>query len=81
MERPIRVEVQVLPKIQPFNLDLEGVEDQPFSVQCNATGKPQPTYTWISGMFRTYVVVAAINNFHLSKQFKFKFIFFFINKR
>lgn len=47
IERPIRVEVQVLPKIQPFNVDLEGVEDQPFSVQCNATGKPAPSYTWV----------------------------------
>lgn len=47
LERPIRVEVQVLPKIQPFTIDLEGVEDQLFSVQCNATGKPAPTYTWI----------------------------------
>lgn len=47
IERPIRVEVQVLPKIQPFNMYLEGVEDQPFSVQCNATGKPAPTFTWV----------------------------------
>lgn len=47
VERPIRVEVQVLPKIQPFTTDLEGVEDQPFSIQCNATGKPFPLITWV----------------------------------
>lgn len=47
VERNIRVEVQVLPKVQPFTVDLEGVEDQPFSVKCNATGKPVPTYTWV----------------------------------
>lgn len=38
VERDIRVEVQVLPKVQPFTTELEGIEDQPFSVQCNATG-------------------------------------------
>lgn len=47
VERNIHVEVQVLPKVQPFTIELEGVEDQPFSVKCNATGKPVPTYTWI----------------------------------
>lgn len=46
-ERNIRVEVQVLPKVQPFTVELEGIEDQPFSVKCNASGKPVPTYTWI----------------------------------
>lgn len=46
-ERNIRLEVQVLPKVQPFTMELEGVEDQAFSVKCNATGKPVPTYTWI----------------------------------
>lgn len=46
-ERNIRVEVQVLPKIQPFEGELEAVEDQPFSVKCNATGKPVPTFEWI----------------------------------
>lgn len=46
-ERNIRVEVQVLPKVQPFTNELEGIEDQPFSVKCNATGKPVPTYTWV----------------------------------
>lgn len=47
VERNIHVEVQVLPKVQPFTFELEGVEDQAFSVKCNATGKPVPTYTWI----------------------------------
>lgn len=47
VERNIRVEVQVLPKVQPFTFELEGIEDQSFSVKCNATGKPVPTYTWI----------------------------------
>lgn len=47
VERNIRVEVQVLPKVQPFTFELEGIEDQAFSVKCNATGKPVPTYTWI----------------------------------
>lgn len=47
VERTIRVEVQVLPKVQPFTEELEGIEDQPFSVKCNATGKPVPTYTWV----------------------------------
>lgn len=47
VERNIRVEVQVLPKVQPFTVELEGTEDQLFSVKCNATGKPVPTYTWI----------------------------------
>lgn len=46
-ERNIRLEVQVYPKVQPFTVELEGVEDQPFSVKCNATGKPVPSYTWI----------------------------------
>lgn len=46
-ERNIRVEVQVKPKVEPFTSDLEAVEDQPFSVKCNATGKPVPTYEWI----------------------------------
>lgn len=46
-ERNIRLEVQVLPKVQPFSVDLEGVEDQQFSVKCNATGKPMPSFTWI----------------------------------
>lgn len=47
VERNIRVEVQVLPKVQPFTIELEGIEDQPFSVKCNATGKPVPTFTWV----------------------------------
>lgn len=47
VERNIRVEVQVLPKVDPFTVELEGIEDQPFSVKCNATGKPVPTYTWV----------------------------------
>ncbi|XP_031621318.1 fasciclin-2 isoform X3 [Contarinia nasturtii] len=47
VERDIRVEVQVLPKVQPFEMELEGIEDQPFSLKCNATGKPVPTYSWI----------------------------------
>lgn len=46
-ERNIRVEVQVMPKVDPFEDELEAVEDQPFSVKCNATGKPVPTYEWI----------------------------------
>ncbi|XP_031635148.1 fasciclin-2-like [Contarinia nasturtii] len=44
IERHIRVEVIVPPKIQPFEMELEGIENQPFSVKCNATGKP--TYSW-----------------------------------
>lgn len=47
VERNIRVEVQVIPKVQPFTTELEGVEGQSFSVLCNATGKPVPKYTWI----------------------------------
>lgn len=47
VERNIRVEVQVLPKVDPFTVELEGIEDQPFSVKCNATGKPVPIYTWV----------------------------------
>lgn len=47
VERNIRVEVQISPKVQPFTVELEGIEDQAFSVKCNATGKPVPTYTWI----------------------------------
>lgn len=47
VDRNIRVEVHVLPKVESFREDLEAIEDQPFSVKCNATGKPVPTYTWI----------------------------------
>lgn len=46
-ERNIRVEVQVKPKIDQFVGKLEAIEDQTFSVKCNATGKPVPTYEWI----------------------------------
>lgn len=46
-ERNIRVEVLIVPKVEPFTVELEGIEDQSFSVKCNATGKPVPTYTWI----------------------------------
>lgn len=46
-ERNIRVEVQVLPKVQPFEGALEAREDQEFSVMCNATGKPVPTFEWV----------------------------------
>lgn len=47
VERNIRLEVHVAPKVEPFTIELEGVEDQTFSVKCNATGKPVPTYTWV----------------------------------
>lgn len=47
VERTIRVEVQIVPHIGTIPAELEAVEEQPFSVQCNATGKPRPEYTWI----------------------------------
>lgn len=47
VERNIHVEVQVLPEVQPFNTALEAVNEQPFRIQCNATGKPVPEYTWV----------------------------------
>lgn len=46
MERNIKVEVQILPKVEPFITPLEAVDGQPFAVQCNATGKPVPEFSW-----------------------------------
>lgn len=39
--------MQVLPQVQPFVEELEAIEDQTFSIQCNASGKPVPTFEWI----------------------------------
>lgn len=47
VERNIRVEVHIKPKIDQFPGRLEAVEEQQFSVMCNATGKPVPEFTWI----------------------------------
>ncbi|KAG4069565.1 hypothetical protein HA402_006931 [Bradysia odoriphaga] len=47
VERNIRVEVHIPPVIMSLPKVLEAVEEQQFSVQCNATGKPVPEYTWI----------------------------------
>lgn len=47
VERNIRVEVQIPPKIVALPKMLEAIEEQQFSVQCNATGKPVPEFTWI----------------------------------
>lgn len=50
VERNIRVEVHIKPKIEPFTFQLEATEDHPFSVKCNATGKPVPEYTWVKNI-------------------------------
>lgn len=47
VERNIRVEVQIPPQIVSLPKTLEAIEEQQFSVQCNATGKPVPEFTWI----------------------------------
>lgn len=47
VERNIRVEVHIIPEIEQFPARLEAVEEQQFSVKCNATGKPVPEFTWI----------------------------------
>lgn len=47
VERNIRVEVHIPPKVIALPKVLEAIEEQQFSVQCNATGKPVPEFTWI----------------------------------
>lgn len=47
VERNIRVEVLIKPVVSTFTEQLEAIEDEPFSVFCNATGKPAPQFTWI----------------------------------
>lgn len=37
----------IKPQIGTLPTELETVEEQSFSVQCNATGKPRPQFTWI----------------------------------
>ncbi|XP_049531645.1 fasciclin-2 isoform X2 [Anopheles darlingi] len=45
--REIRVEVQIMPEVQPLKPVMDAVEGQSFSVMCNATGKPVPEFQWI----------------------------------
>lgn len=40
------MEVQVPPTILPMR-DVSAIEGSPASIQCNATGKPAPTFSWI----------------------------------
>lgn len=44
--RYIRVEVQIPPVIEPMK-GIEIIEGDIASIQCTASGKPPPTYTWI----------------------------------
>lgn len=55
VERNIRVEVYIKPQIDALPETLEAVEEQQFSVMCNATGKPVPEYTWIKDQDQTNV--------------------------
>lgn len=47
MDRHINVEVQIKPTVLDFPRGIEAVEVQPFSMFCNATGKPVPEFTWV----------------------------------
>lgn len=47
LERNIRVEVLIKPIVSTFSEELEAIEDEAFSVFCNATGKPAPQFTWV----------------------------------
>ncbi|XP_044731332.1 fasciclin-2 isoform X2 [Chrysoperla carnea] len=47
-ERPIKVEVHIPPQIvEPEQNTFEFVEGEPAQIICNATGKPNPVYTWV----------------------------------
>lgn len=61
VERNIRVEVQIKPKVDPLPARLEAVEEQQFSVQCNGSGKPVPEFTWIKD--QSQLNVAKIDRF------------------
>lgn len=59
VERNIRVEVQIKPRIGHLPERLEAVEEQQFSVQCNVTaGKPVPEFTWIKDSTQQNVATA-----------------------
>lgn len=66
VERNIRVEVHIIPKIEQFPGRLEAVEEQQFSVMCNATGKPVPEFTWIKD--RSQINVANEDRFIVNPQ-------------
>lgn len=46
--RYIKVEVQIPPKIEQM-VPIEIVEGEQAAIQCKATGKPPPRYSWIKG--------------------------------
>lgn len=45
-EKFINLEVQEAPKIVTHPLKLEGVEEESVNLECHATGKPLPIYSW-----------------------------------
>ncbi|KAG7188302.1 hypothetical protein KM043_007962 [Ampulex compressa] len=46
-QRQIRVEVHVRPKIEEMTNPVEIVEGENANIQCKATGKPPPKFTWV----------------------------------
>lgn len=58
VERNIRVEVQIKPVVSHLPERLEAIEEQQFSVMCNATGKPVPEFTWIKDSTQQNVALA-----------------------
>lgn len=66
VERNIRVEVQIKPKIDQLADRYEAIEEKQFSVMCNATGKPVPEFTWIKDQSQQNVETA--DRFLVNKQ-------------
>ncbi|XP_072756328.1 fasciclin-2 isoform X2 [Anoplolepis gracilipes] len=49
-ERLIRVEVHTRPSIEEISSPVDIIEGENANIECKATGKPSPTFTWIKSL-------------------------------
>lgn len=49
-ERPIRVEVHTRPSIEEIPNPISIIEGEDANIECRATGKPPPTFTWVKSL-------------------------------
>ncbi|CAL1675768.1 unnamed protein product [Lasius platythorax] len=57
-ERPIRVEVHIRPSIEELSSPIDIIEGENANIECKATGKPPPTFTWIKSLTQQNLSIA-----------------------
>ncbi|XP_029170812.1 fasciclin-2 isoform X2 [Nylanderia fulva] len=57
-ERPIRVEVHIRPSIEEISSPVDIIEGENANIECKATGKPPPTFTWIKSLTQQNLSIA-----------------------